>query len=187
MRLFVAINLPDDLRAAVHEGTAPVREALPELRWVSPAKLHLTVRFLGDQPESMVSDLTRVLAAAAQQSMPIPLSFKGIGAFPGFKRARVVWLGVEYEPKLELLYHDVETACMSIGFEVEGRAFRPHLTLARVASRLPEERARDLARAARGIRLRTSTTVESVDLMNSELGAGGSRYTVLSRAMLRGA
>lgn len=187
MRLFVAINLPDDTRAAVHEAAAPLRDVAPELRWVAAERLHLTVRFLGEQSEEMVPALADVLADAARKSQAIPLTVAGVGAFPGFRRARVVWLGVDYEPKLELLYHDVETACMSLGFEVEGRAFRPHLTLGRAPVRLPEERARDLQRAARGIRFRTTTTVTSVDLMHSELGGGGPRYRMVSRAMLRGA
>ena len=192
MRLFVAINLPDETRAAVHDALSPLRDAVPELRWIGAERLHLTVRFLGEQPEELVHALADVVADAARKSASMTLGLATVGAFPGFQRARVVWLGVDYEPKLELLYHDVETACMSLGFEVEGRAFRPHLTLARIPERLPETRARDLQRAARGIRVRTTTTVNSVDLMRSELGAGrselgagASRYSVLSRAMLR--
>ena len=185
MRLFVAINLPDETRAAVHDALSPLRNAVPELRWIGAERLHLTVRFLGEQPGELVHALADVLADAARKSATMTLSLATVGAFPGFKRARVVWLGVDYEPKLELLFHDVETACMSLGFEVEGRAFRPHLTLARISERLPEARARDLQRAARGIRVRTPTTVNSVDLMRSELGTGASRYSVVSRAMLR--
>ena len=65
---------------------------------------------------------------------------QGIGAFPNFRRARVVWIGVEQEPRLELLHHDLELACEQEGFEVEGRPFRPHITLARVRVPLPIER-----------------------------------------------
>lgn len=187
MRLFVAINLPDETRAAVHDALSPLRDAVPELRWIGAERLHLTVRFLGDQPAELVHALADVLADATRKSVTMTLALAGVGAFPGFKRARVAWLGVEYEPKLELLYHDVETACMSLGFEVEGRAFRPHLTLARIPVRLPEARARDLQRAARGIRFRTTTPVTSVDLMQSDVSAGTSRYSVVSRAMLRNA
>lgn len=185
MRLFVAINFPGETRAAVHAAAAPLRDAAPDLRWVSAERLHLTVRFLGEQDAGMVPALSDVLATAARRSVALTVMTDAVGAFPGFRRARVVWLGIAYEPKLELLYHDVETACMSLGFEVEGRPFRPHVTLARVPVRLAEDRARDLQRAARGIRFRTTALVSSVDLMRSESGAGGSRYTVVSRALLR--
>jgi 2'-5' RNA ligase len=180
VRLFVAINPTAEVQAAVHEATAPLRDAVPEIRWIKAERIHLTVRFLGEQSESLLPSLTEALADAAAKSSAMTLTFAGAGAFPGFKRARVVWLGVDYEPRLELLYHDVETACMSLGFEVEGRVFRPHLTLGRVPQRLADDRARDLARAARGIRLRIAARVESVDLMRS-----GSPYTVVSRAPLR--
>lgn len=173
------------MRATVDEAIGPLRGVAPDLRWVAADRLHLTVRFLGDQTEERAAALAAVLAAAARRSVRMPLALEGVGAFPGFRRARVVWLGVVYEPKLELLYHDVETACMSLGFEVEGRAFRPHVTLGRVTVRLGDARARDLQRAARGIRFRTTTNVTSVDLMRSETGAGGSRYAVVARAPLR--
>lgn len=178
MRLFIAINPTPEAQSAAHDAAAPLRDAFPEIRWARPERLHLTVRFLGETDK----DVAPSLAAAAARSQPMTLRVGGIDAFPSFRRARVIWTGVEYEPKLELLYHDVETACMDLGFEVEGRAFRPHLTLGRVPERLPPERAKDLARAARGIRFSTTTRVDSVDLMRS-----GSPYTVVSRALLGGA
>ena len=108
-----------------------------------------------------------------------------MGAFPNFRRARVVWLAVEASPRLELLQHDIETACAALGYEPEGRPFRPHLTLGRVRNPLPEPRLRELAQAARAVRWREETVVESVDLMRSELGPGGSRYSMVERLSLR--
>ena len=109
----------------------------------------------------------------------------GMGAFPNFRRARVVWMGVEQDPRLELLHHDVEVACETLGFEVDGRPFRPHLTLARVKDRLPEERARALSRAARRVDFNADVVVRSLDLMRSELGPGGSTYSTIASAPLR--
>ena len=92
------------------------------------------------------------------------MTLGGIGAFPNFRRARVVWMGVAQDPRLELLHHDIEVACEAFGFEVEGRPFRPHLTLARVKQPLPEERVRALARAAKRIEYHTEFIVHSIDL-----------------------
>jgi len=118
----------------------------------------------------------------------------GIGAFPGFRRARVVWMGIAPEPRLELLHHDVEVACEELGFEVEGRAFRPHLTLARARESARDlETMRRLSRAAKQIDYEAEVPVRSLDIMRSQLAAGaaqasgrrGARYECLHSATLR--
>ena len=186
MRLFVAINLPDALRQAVFDASAPLREAAPRgVSWVAPERLHLTVKFLDEQPESVVDPLAASLAAVTARHPPLSLELEGLGAFPNFRRPRVVWLGVRPDPKLELLHHDVELGCARLGFEVEGRPFRPHLTLGRVRVDAPKESGRSLAAAARAVHFRERAAVSSLDVMRSDLAPGGSRYTVLARAMLR--
>lgn len=184
MRLFVAINPPPEIRESIFAGTAALRDAVPELRWVPASRLHVTVRFIGEQDDSRVQALTEALEKGVGSSKPMEISFNGIGAFPSFRRARVVWLGMDYETRLELLHHDVESALMELGLEVEGRAFRPHLTLARVPERLTRERARDLSQAARGIRLRETFTMQSLELMQSETLNGILRYSVIASAAL---
>jgi 2'-5' RNA ligase len=87
---------------------------------------------------------------------------------------------------MELLHHDIESACAELGFEIAGRPFRPHLTLARVRTHVKEvETLRALARAAKRIDFLEETMITSVDLMQSERSAAGSRYTMLSSAPLR--
>jgi 2'-5' RNA ligase len=87
---------------------------------------------LGEQPEERVADIEAAIAGVAALHRELLMTVGGLGAFPNFRRARIVWMGVEHEPRLELLHHDVELACERLGFELEGRPFRPHLTLARV-------------------------------------------------------
>jgi 2'-5' RNA ligase len=125
-----------------------------------------------------------VAAVAARHREPL-VAFGGIGAFPNFRRARIVWMGVAQEPRLELLHHDLEATFETVGFEVEGRPFRPHLTLGRVKNALPEDRLRSLARAAKRTEYRTDFIVHSIDLMQSTLGPGGPSYTTLVSAALR--
>ena len=192
MRLFLALNFPAGLQRAIFDGTAPLRAAAPGLAWVAEPRLHLTLKFIGEQPDDAVAPLARALDGVGAAHGPVTMSLGGLGAFPNQRRPRVVWLGVAPDPKLELLHHDVETACAALGYEVEGRAFRPHVTLARVR---PGRRsgggepdaaaARALADAAREVQFRGSAVVETLDLMRSELGAGGSRYTLLHAAPLQ--
>jgi 2'-5' RNA ligase len=185
VRLFLAINPAADVQARIEEATTALRAAAPALRWVAAGRLHLTVRFLGEQPPAMVERISRALDVAAVRHGAAPLVLGGFGAFPNFRRARVVWLGVEAHPRLELLHHDVEEACTTLGFEPEGRPFRPHLTVARVPDGVPEDTLRALARAARAARFSEHVDVKSVDLMASEMTPAGPRYRLLHASALR--
>ena len=185
MRLFLAINLPPAVRREVVAATADLRTTAPELSWVTEPRLHLTLKFLGEQPESKIEAIQSVLAGVAGRHREPMMTLSGVGAFPNFRRARVVWMGIQQEPRLELLHHDVEVACETLGFEVEGRPFRPHLTLARVKHPLAEERLRILARAAKQIDFQTDFIVHSIDLMQSDLTSSGPAYTTLVSAALR--
>ena len=185
MRLFLAINPPNELRGELARATESVRAVAPGLAWVAEPLVHFTLKFLGEQPPEAIEHLEPVLVRLTARHREILMHVQGIGAFPNFRRARVVWLGVDAEARLELLHHDLEVACEGLGFEVEGRPFRPHMTLARVKHPLDEDAARSLARAAKQIDFRAEFVVRSVDLMRSELSPAGSRYTTLVSAPLR--
>ena len=185
MRLFLAINLPPEVRREIEAATALLRESAPDAAWVHESRLHLTLKFLGEQPDDRVAEIQDVMAAVASRHREIMMTLGGVGAFPNFRRARVVWLGVTPDPRLELLHHDLEVACERLGFEIEGRPFRPHLTLARVKHPLPDPSLRALARVARKTAYRTDFIVRSFDLMQSVLGASGPAYSTLVSAALR--
>ncbi|MFI5229860.1 MAG: RNA 2',3'-cyclic phosphodiesterase [Gemmatimonadales bacterium] len=185
MRLFLAINLPSEIRREVSAATAMVRAAASELAWVDDERLHFTLKFLGEASEERVPELQASLAGVAGRHRELVMSLGGVGAFPNFRRARVVWLGVSQEPRLELLHHDVETSCERLGFEIEARPFRPHVTLARVKHAPGEERLRALARAAKQTDYRTDFIVRSIDLMQSTPAGGALAYTTLVSAPLR--
>src|SRR5262249_51406134 len=132
VRLFLALNIEPEVRHRVHAATQALRAADSDVRWVDESKLHLTLKFLGEQPETLVTPLSAALDQAAGKSRELDLQFGSIGAFPNFRRPRVVWLGVAPDPKLELLHHDIEVACETLGLGIDGRPFRPHVTLGRV-------------------------------------------------------
>lgn len=186
MRLFFAIELQDPVRAGLHHAAAPLRAQEPDLAWVRPEKLHLTMRFLGDVPGDRVEQLGTAAASVAARHRPFELTLGGIGAFPNFRRARVVWIGVESEPRLELLHHDLELACGEAGFEVEGRPFRPHITLARVRAPLTLDRARPFARAARRVAYAASDDVRALTLLESAQGGSEPGYRRVFAAPLGG-
>ena len=187
MRLFVAINLPAEQRESIHRAAAPLRDGAPWVSWTPAERLHLTVKFIGERTESDVEAIGEALASATASHGPIDLAMRGVGAFPNFRRPHVVWLGVEPHPRLELLHHDIELACERLGIEVEGRPFRPHLTLGRIArgaQAADREALRSLAASRRLVTLRTEIRVDSVDLMRSELRSGGALHSLVAAAPL---
>jgi 2'-5' RNA ligase len=192
VRLFIAINLPGAERRAIAEATAPLRDAAPSVGWVDETRLHLTLKFIGERPADAAAALAAALRGAAAPHAPLTLEIGGLGAFPTKRRPRLIWLGVAPDPKLELLHHDVEAACAALGYDVEGRAFRPHLTLGRVRQHarggagVDAAAAAALARSAREVQDRWTAEVRSVDLMESVLGKGGPRYTLVDAAPLGG-
>lgn len=185
MRLFLAINLTSQVRREVAAATAVLRQCAPTAAWIDEPLLHLTLKFLGEQPDDRIDEIQAATARVAGRHRELVMALGGIGAFPNFRRARIVWMGIAQEARLELLHHDIEVECEKLGIEIEGRPFRPHLTLARVKHALNEDEVKNLARAAREMDYRTDFIVRSIDLMRSDLTATGPAYTTLVSAALR--
>lgn len=164
-----------------------MRSAAPRLSWVTEERLHLTMEFLGDQPDDAVPALRDALTGAAQGHAPVTLVLRGLGAFPNLRMPRIVWMGVEPDPKLELLQHDMARACEELGYERDARAFRPHITLGRARTPLRAEAARSLAAAARAVAWSATVEARSVDIMESRLLPSGAQYSVAVAIPLSGA
>jgi len=187
MRLFLAGGLEPEVRRALREATAPLRALAPDAGWVAEERLHLTLKFLDEQPETFVAPLTAKMEEIASRHWPVPIRLRGVGAFPNLRRPRVMWVGIAPAPKLELLQHDVEEGCAALGVEVEGKPFRPHLTIGRLRGTEDGDAVRELARAARSVRFRADSLVSSIDLVQSTLTSAGPRYVRVAEAFLRSA
>jgi len=186
MRLFLALELPATTAQELHAAAASLRDVEPDLAWVPVHKLHLTLKFLGEGDDARVAAIVEAADRVAARHRPLEVTLGGVGAFPNFRRPRVVWLGAEGEPRLELVHHDVEIATAELGYEVEGRPFRPHVTLARVRDPLSPERIRALSRAARAIGYSSTAFVDRLTLFDSATGSSGARYRPLHAATLGG-
>ena len=174
--------IAEELEAAI----APLRALEPGLAWVAPAKRHLTLRFLGEVDEPALPTLLELTDRLAATHRPFDMELAGIGGFPNLRRARVLWCGVDQEPRLELLHHDLELALDAAGYELEGRPFRPHVTVARMRTPLDAERGRALARAARKITFSATQHVAALTLLDSVLEPSGARYRRVHAATLGG-
>ncbi len=185
-RLFVAIELAPPLLVSLEHAIAPLRARSPDLAWTGSGRRHLTMKFLGSVEDEGAASLSRVMDDVARAHRPFTIHLSRVGAFPNFRKARVVWLGVEPEPRLELLQHDLEVGAEGMGFEIEGRTFRPHVTLARVEGVVDVEHMRTLARAARTVDFTASVDVAEMTLFESTLAPTGARYRRIHAATLGG-
>jgi RNA 2',3'-cyclic 3'-phosphodiesterase len=130
-RLFVAIDLPEELKSAV----AAFAHELPSAKWVSPEQLHLTLRFIGETDQLTFSAIKENLSRI---SFPcFTLSVCGVGHFPPGRRPRVIWLGLDPCTALSDLARQVETAVVEATLPPEDRPFSPHITLARMKECVP--------------------------------------------------
>ena len=136
MRLFVALPLPEALRARLSALAAGLLGA----RWLPPEKLHLTLRFIGEVDGGQARDIDAALSQIRAPSFPVTLA--GVDRFGSGAKVRALWAGVEPSPGLEHLYQKIEHAVQCAGLPPDGRKFKPHVTLARFKSnpggKLPE-------------------------------------------------
>lgn len=177
VRLFIAVNLPPDLRRRVWEAAEPLRAARYPVRWVAPDGIHVTLKFLGEVKPAREAEILAAMGAAVQGARRFQLPMSGFGAFPAAARPRVLWAGCEPVPPLELLQHRMEQEMERLGFPVEGRAFHPHVTLGRVQRDARPGAFSDLEERLGGLEFSGETMVESVDLMESRLAREGAQYT----------
>lgn len=125
-RMFVAIELPAGLAGEL----AALDPRIPGLRWLPAGQLHLTLAFLGDVEEEQE---TTLVAELDKLDAPVfSLSMKGLGSFRRRGRPPVLWAGVEGSlEELLLVYRKVKDAVARVGLEMDGKGFRPHVTLGR--------------------------------------------------------
>jgi 2'-5' RNA ligase len=179
MRAFFAVELPAEAHRSLAAGLAEARRILPSARWVRPEGVHITLKFVGEQPEALLFELGARAAESMARLAPVEVRLGGGGFFPSARRPRVAWLGGEADG-LERWAGAVEDCAAAAGIAREARPFSLHLTLARIEHRWrPEEVESFLSRVA-GWRLAPFLAREAV-LFSSLLGAGGARYTPLLR------
>jgi 2'-5' RNA ligase len=184
LRTFVAVPLPAQVKAALGDLSARMRAGGLPGRWVPPENIHLTLAFLGDTEAAAVPRIGAALTEAAAGCQAFHLTPTGLGVFPGPRRPRVLWVGLQGCPEaLEALGEAVGRALAQMGFSPPRHGAVGHLTLARAKERF------DPARLAVVFdRYRTFTGpsfhVDHIVLYRSVLGSGPARYSPLATVAL---
>jgi 2'-5' RNA ligase len=186
LRLFIAINLPEDLLDTLTVTQRQLQRKLTAypLRWSRPEGIHLTLKFLGDTDPARVPDIVESLNRVAARHAPFELAVGGLGMFPNARRPSVLWVGVnDADHRLRHLAADVDKAMAKLGWQREKRPFSGHLTLARVKKQAGNRDRRALGEAVTalsGYDKLGVLPVQRIHLMRSQLRPDGAIYTAIS-------
>ena len=178
MRLFVALEVPEEVRRALAAFIERVRTVARGSRWVRAEGLHVTLKFIGEMPSEKVPDLQKELAHV-HLSAAVDVRIRGGGFFPNERHPRIFWIGVEASPNLAELAGAVDANTKKLGVAPENRAYSPHVTLARFKSDDGLPQLRDAIRGLGPLEFGEMRATE-FHLIRSELQPGGSRYTRLA-------
>lgn len=184
LRLFVALELPAEMRAELAAVQARLRpQMITQPKWVSPESMHLTLKFLGSVDESLVEQLTAAMQRAVRGVEPFELRLGQAGTFGG-RKPSVAWVGLTggVDPLLAL-QRSVQEEVTPLGFSADARAYRPHLTLARIPRDFSRADAASLKAAIATSRPRPARArCDEIALMRSILGPDGAVYERLASA-----
>jgi RNA 2',3'-cyclic 3'-phosphodiesterase len=193
MRLFVALDIPDEIRKRIASYVDELRRMTPDAKWVKPESYHVTLKFIGEwkrTPHEVASALSQV------RSEPFEVAFRSNGFFPNPRSPRVFWTGILAHEQLPTLAHQVDRACVTLGIPAEDHEYSPHLTLARSGSGSPRPKKQEptcspLKRLAERIATMPAPdfgTMHATEffLYESKLSPGGAKYTKLKGFALSG-
>ena len=180
MRAFLAVTLPADVQACLSRLQETLAESRADVKWVEPANLHVTLKFLDEISEAQRHEVEALVARIVHDQPPFLLGLTAPGAFPSFDSPRVLWVGLgEGKETVARLADAIERDAATLGLRREERPFAAHVTLGRARS--------PRARQALVQRLRAGAwqppppwRVASLTFYQSVLGSDGPRYSVLA-------
>ncbi len=137
-RAFIAVEVP--VSNELEQFSSAVKDTKAPLKMVNLAKVHITLKFLGDIDESLVPDIEKVIKYAVSGIQPFTMNLKGTGAFPNLNRISVIWAGMENAEALGEIARKIDSGLKPLGLKPEKRKFSPHVTVARVKSSKNKDR-----------------------------------------------
>ncbi|MBI5844572.1 MAG: RNA 2',3'-cyclic phosphodiesterase [Deltaproteobacteria bacterium] len=186
LRAFLAIDLPLEVKEGIFRIGQELVDSGVKIRPVAKTAMHLTVKFFGDVTINQVELIKAEMEKSAEIFPPFSLSARGLGAFPGYKNPRVVWVGLGGDTHiLENLATDLEKRWRALKFPPEDRPFKGHLTVGRARDRIDPIKMTEALKTF-GSHESGAFAVRALTLYRSELLPGGPRYTVLACSNLTG-
>jgi 2'-5' RNA ligase len=187
LRLFLALSVPEEVKAQLHRVQLELRGTVKEgARWTPPDQFHLTLKFLGGVRRSQVEPLLGALSESIAPFGPLVLTASGLGAFPPRGKPRVLWAGVsDAAQQLPLLQRAVELASAAFTAEPPVNDFSGHITLARLSQFRGAANELKTVLAGSGQRMFGGWTANHLALMQSELSSAGATHLLVAEIPLK--
>lgn len=185
LRTFIAVDLPNDIHNALQELQNNLKDSMPDVRWTKYGNIHLTLKFLGDVELSRIEKISKSIQYIADGYSQFNIGLAKVGAFPSSRKPSIIWVGIEEgSEKVAEIAGRIESSMEKLGFPMEKRPFKPHLTIGRVRElNHPAIMAKSLENNEIG--KIGEFRVEKISLIKSQLDPSGSIYTTLSEALLK--
>ncbi len=194
VRVFIALDIPSRGKESLADAIGRLQSAIPKgVKWVDPGGIHLTLKFLGNVPLPVVEKLLTAMQEASngfRGELPgkqLQLQLSGLGTFPNREQARVLWAGTEGDlDSLATLQNLVDQSVATLGYSLEKRPFRPHLTIGRVRDGVPQQLRQSIGQAVLAAELppTDSWKVDTLHLIRSNLTPSGAIYTSIGSVAL---
>lgn len=179
LRCFIAIEIPETIRRAIAVITDNLKQSGADVKWLADENIHITLQFLGATEDSVVPRIEETLRKILSPYSPFYITISRVGSFPGGRRPRVLWIGIDESVPLVNLQKDIADGMLKFGYPKEERGFTPHVTIGRVRSN------RNIPQLIRrldeiGIVSFSGLEVERIVLMKSELKPSGAKHYTLA-------
>lgn len=173
MRVFVAIDLPEEVKNELYRIQKLINPSLAKIKWVPKKNLHLTLKFLGEVDD--IDDIHQKMSKIKFE--PFEVNLKNFGAFPSWENINVFW--VDMEPHKEIINLQQKVDAELFNFSNKYQKFSPHLTLGRVKSIKKEK---EFFKVIKSIKINPiKFEVDEFQIMESKLSKDGSKYITLKK------
>ena len=178
LRTFIAVPVPADLRSKKTMLYSTIDESKGNINWVKNNQLHLTIKYLGNTPESEFEKIITNINNITNKMVPFRLNIENTGCFPVPERPRVLWMGIKgiLEPLHELVMM-IEESMDNLGFPKEQNDYHPHITLAKI--KYPQKITPDISLFLNSTYDPIVLEVDRVQFFSSELLPSGTIYTLI--------
>lgn len=182
-RTFIAVKIPVSKQTA--EIIQDIKSELQneKIKWVEIFNMHITLFFAGDTDEEMIQKISTALEDVLKSKKSFTLRGKGIGVFKNLNNPRVLWLGIEKSESLQYLKCEIDRMMKKLGFEIENRPFKPHLTLGRIKSINDKRKLKQVLDDYENIELQ-NFEINKVFFYESKLTPEGPVYKVIKQVEL---
>jgi len=178
-RIFIAAVFPDPMISELTKTVQCLWSGMNQgIRWIPRHQIHLTIKFIGDYPLDNIPAVQAVCNKLTQDSPRISVKVSGFGVFPNPHAPSVLWVGLQNAQALINLQDKFEKELEPLGIPKEKRAFKPHLTLARIKPYFPVQQLKTLIAplSAPENGFNQETFIENITLFESQLNREGAIY-----------